>query len=87
MSEIPGDILKMAAEAIGKIDGPRSLTRQEIVAQYILAERKRAVEDVLDMLCCHELYQYRPKAFKGFVEYARAELVHHPLSIPTQEAE
>ena len=33
--------------------------------------RAQAIEDVLSALTAHELYQYRPKAFHGFIEYAR----------------
>lgn len=36
--------------------------------------RRAAVEDTLGALTAHELYQYRPKAFEGFIAYARAEL-------------
>ncbi|WP_107340936.1 hypothetical protein [Agrobacterium pusense] len=36
--------------------------------------RAKAVEDVLSALTAHELYQYRPKAFQGFIEYARSAL-------------
>ena len=32
--------------------------------------RAVAIDDVLAALVAHELYQYRPKAFKGFIEYA-----------------
>lgn len=37
--------------------------------------RAQAVEDVLSALTAHELYQYRPKAFQGFIDYARSELI------------
>ncbi len=36
--------------------------------------RAKAVEDVLSALTAHELYQYRPKAFQGFIDYARSAL-------------
>ncbi len=36
--------------------------------------RVKAVEDVLSALTAHELYQYRPKAFQGFIDYARSTL-------------
>lgn len=36
--------------------------------------RAQAVEDVLSALTAHELYQYRPKAFQGFIDYARSAL-------------
>jgi hypothetical protein len=45
--------------------------RIDVIARAILAERKASVEAVLDALLAHELYQYRPSAFKGFVAYAR----------------
>lgn len=38
------------------------------------AIRRAAIEDVLGLLTGHELYRYRPKAFNGFIEYARTEL-------------
>lgn len=52
-------------------------TRDEIIGAAVTgleAERARAVTDVLGMLTCHELYQYRPSAFNGFVTYARETL-------------
>ncbi len=36
--------------------------------------RAQAIEDVLSALTAHELYRYRPKAFHGFIEYARTLL-------------
>lgn len=36
--------------------------------------RSKAIEDVLSALTAHELYRYRPRAFNGFIEYARREL-------------
>ena len=54
---------------------------QETVRQLLSEAEKRerearakAVEDVLSALTAHELYQYRPKAFQGFIEYARSAL-------------
>lgn len=41
--------------------------------------RAKAVEEVLSALTAHELYQYRPKAFQGFIEYARREFGHAPV--------
>ncbi|MGN7827073.1 hypothetical protein ACTJJ8_10160 [Agrobacterium radiobacter] len=38
--------------------------------------RAKAVEDVLSALTAHELYQYRPKAFQGFIEYARSTVAN-----------
>lgn len=37
--------------------------------------RAQAIEDVLSALTAHELYKYRPKAFEGFIQYARETLV------------
>ena len=48
--------------------------------------RAKAVEDVLSALTAHELYQYRPKAFQGFIEYARSTVAkseESPLTLAT----
>lgn len=37
--------------------------------------RAQAIEDVLSALTGHELYKYRPKAFEGFIQYARENLI------------
>lgn len=41
----------------------------------VAAIRAKAVEDVLSALTAHELYQYRPNAFKSFIDYARSEIL------------
>ncbi|MCJ8053812.1 hypothetical protein GB928_018305 [Shinella curvata] len=48
----------------------------EIPVLVLRAEniREKAIEDVLSALTAHELYRYRPKAFHGFIEYARTTL-------------
>lgn len=38
--------------------------------------RAKAVEDVLSALTAHELYQYRPKAFQGFIDYVRSTVAN-----------
>lgn len=38
--------------------------------------RAQAIEDVLSALTAHELYRYRPKAFEGFISYAREKLIY-----------
>jgi len=48
---------------------------RRMMQQGVKAIRAQAIEDVLAALTAHELYQYRPKAFKGFIEYARTTLV------------
>ena len=44
--------------------------------QDVAGIRAQAIEDVLSALVAHELYQYRPKAFAGFIEYARSTLIN-----------
>lgn len=46
--------------------------------EELLAARRSAIDDVLGLLTVHELYRYRPKAFDGFIEYARSELAVAP---------
>lgn len=48
--------------------------------------RAKAVEDVLSALTAHELYQYRPKAFQGFIEYARREFGSTPVRKPAVDS-
>jgi Lar family restriction alleviation protein len=53
---------------------PDLSTNEERAAQFREAQdiaRATAIDDVLNALTAHELYQYRPKAFSGFIEYAR----------------
>jgi hypothetical protein len=52
-----------------------------VVANQMATARQQAISEVLDLLTAHELYQYRPKAFDGFIEYARTELA---LATPQQ---
>ena len=47
--------------------------------QALEEARRQAIEDVLGALTAHELYQYRPKAFQGFIDYARNELSSQPV--------
>ncbi|GEM_PF-2979665 len=49
-------------------------------AQALEEARRQAIEDVLGALTAHELYQYRPKAFQGFIDYARNELSSQPVA-------
>lgn len=51
----------------------RHIARALVAAQAEATEaaRKETREQVLDLLLCHVLYRYRPKAFDGFVEYVR----------------
>lgn len=49
-------------------------------AQALEEARRQAIEDVLGALTAHELYQYRPKAFQGFIDYARNELSPQPVA-------
>jgi restriction alleviation protein, Lar family len=44
--------------------------------QDVAEIRTQAIEDVLSALTAHELYQYRPKAFQGFIDYARSSLIN-----------
>ena len=47
--------------------------RDAEIAQYREAlkdARSQAIDDTLAALTAHELYQYRPKAFQGFIAYA-----------------
>ncbi|RVP13102.1 hypothetical protein CN085_19515 [Sinorhizobium meliloti] len=72
--DLSPDIRSRAEEIAGS---NRPVTWPEVmllVGQAIKAERERAIEDVLGALTAHELYQYRPKAFEGFIEYARTTL-------------
>lgn len=47
--------------------------------------RRQAIEDVLGALTAHELYRYRPKAFDGFIEYARSALLSSTSAGVTEE--
>lgn len=51
-----------------------SRTAQAPVADGVREARRQAIEEVLGLLTGHELYRYRPKAFNGFIEYARTTL-------------
>ena len=80
------------------IDNAETLTEDEHAtlseAAAILSEadkrvkeaRAKAVEDVLSALTAHELYQYRPKAFQGFIEYARREFGSTPVRKPAVDS-
>ncbi len=71
------DIVKCVCQHCQRV----TVVPQETVRQLLSGAEKRerearvkAVEDVLSALTAHELYQYRPKAFQGFIEYARSTL-------------
>lgn len=42
-----------------------------IIERRLVEARREMTEEILGALTAHELYQYRPKAFNGFIEYAR----------------
>lgn len=62
----------LASDAAKEITRLRTLLSE--AEQREKDARRVAVEDVLSALTAHELYQYRPKAFKGFIDYARSAL-------------
>lgn len=42
-------------------------------AEVALADaRNAALEEAIEMLTCHELYRYRPKAFHEYIDYVRS---------------
>lgn len=43
--------------------------------QDVAGIRAQAIDDVLSALTAHELYQYRPKAFNGFIDYVRRTIL------------
>lgn len=47
---------------------------------HVVGVRAQAIEDVLAALTGHELYKYRPKAFEGFIRYARENLIHEDVA-------
>ncbi|MGV1787319.1 MULTISPECIES: hypothetical protein [Agrobacterium] len=76
--EYIGSICEAEGIARTAYDGATEITRlRQLLSEADKREaeaRAKAVEDVLSALTAHELYQYRPKAFQGFIDYARSTL-------------
>ncbi len=76
--EYIGSMCEQEAIAHAAYDGAEEITRlRQLLSEAETREREaraKAVEDVLSALTAHELYQYRPKAFQGFIDYARSTL-------------
>jgi hypothetical protein len=51
-----------------------------VTKEMIEAAKAETAEEVLGLLTAHELYQYRPKAFQGFIDYVRKHFAAASLS-------
>ena len=51
-----------------------------VTKEMIEAAKAETAEEVLGLLTAHELYQYRPKAFQGFIDYVRKHFATASLS-------